>query len=269
MQKILMCAPDHFGVEYVINPWMEGQRGATDHALAQAQWEKLRDALGAQAELVFVPPQQGLPDLVFTANAGLVLGKTAIVSRFSSRERQGEEPVFRQWFAENGFAIADWPQEIAFEGAGDALLDRAAPLIWAGYGFRSAAAAPAAIEKILQRRTIGLRLVDPRFYHLDTCLCPLANGYLMYFPGAFDDAARKAIAEHVPEPKRIAVGEADALQFACNAVDLNGQVFLNHASAALQKKLQTCSFTPVTVPLSEFMKSGGAAKCLTLKLDES
>jgi N-dimethylarginine dimethylaminohydrolase len=267
-QKILMCAPDHYGVDYVINPWMEGNQGSADRILAWQQWAALRLALEKHAEIALIPQQDGLPDQVFTANAGLVLGDTAVVSRFRAKERQGEEPLFRAWFEKNGFTVADWPRDITFEGAGDALLDRGKPIIWAGHGFRSDAAAPAFLEKIFGRRAIALKLVNPRFYHLDTCLCPLAGGTLMYFPGAFDEDSRKEIERIVPAEKRIAVDSDDAQKFACNAVDLDGHVFLNDASESLQGRLRQSGFAPIITPLSEFMKAGGAAKCLTLKLVE-
>jgi N-dimethylarginine dimethylaminohydrolase len=268
-QTILMCAPDHFGVSYVINPWMEGQSAKTDQALAHQQWTRLRDAIAQFANIAELPPQRGLPeDIVFTANAGLVLGKKAIVSRFRCVERQPEEPHDRAWFAANGFEILDWPQDIPFEGAGDALFDRAQDLLWVGRGFRSAESVPALLENMLGRKTVALNLIDPRFYHLDTCLCPLAGGYLLYFPAAFDQKSLALIETRVPEDKRIAVTEADALTFCCNAVDLDGHIFLNDASESLQNRLRQAGFTPIITPLSEFMKAGGAAKCLTLKLVE-
>lgn len=267
-QTILMCPPDHFEVAYVINPWMEGHFAKTDDALAQRQWKALRDAIEHHAKVVLQPPQAGLPDLVFTANAGLVLGKKVIVSRFRSVERQGEEKHDRAWFMENGFEILDWPQDLPFEGAGDALFDRGQDFLWVGHGFRSGEAVPVLLEKLLGRRTAALTLVDPRFYHLDTCLCPLAGGFLLYFPAAFDEKSRALIEALVPEEKRIAVDEADALKFCCNAVDLDSHVFMNDASDDLQMRLRSAGFTPVIIPLSEFMKAGGAAKCLTLKLVE-
>lgn len=268
-QKILMCAPDHFGVDYVINPWMEGNQGSADRILAWQQWANLKFELEKYADIALIPQQKGLPDQVFTANAGMVLGDAVVVSRFRDKERQGEEPPFRAWFAENGFTLAPWPDDVSFEGAGDALLDRGQPIIWAGYGFRSNAAAPKLLEGIFKRRAVALKLTDPHFYHLDTCLCPLAGGFLMYFPDAFDAAGQKAIEDIVPSQKRIAVDAEDAQKFACNAVDLEGHVFLNGASEGLQERLRQAGFNPVITPLSEFMKAGGAAKCLTLKTIEN
>lgn len=265
-QSILMCPPDHYGVEYVINPWMQDQLGRTDRARARRQWDGLRQTLSVGSEIVLIDAQPGLPDMVFTANAGMVRGDVAVLSRFRSPERRGEEPYFRSWFEQNGFALAPWPEEICFEGAGDALFDDDRDLIWSGWGFRSDTAAARLLARAFDRESIPVRLVDPRFYHLDTCLCPLAGGWLMYYAGAFDAASLDTIATRVPQHKRIAVGELDALQFACNAVEFDGRVIMNGASRELQGRLRAAGFTPVLTPLSEFLKAGGTAKCLTLKL---
>ena len=196
--RMLMCAPMHYRVDYTINPWMENQIGKADNALAIRQWTNLARLLAREAELAFVAPTPGLPDMVFTANAGLAIGGTAVVSHFATKEREAEERPFRAWFEAEGFEIAPWPWNIAFEGAGDALLDNSRSLIWCGHGWRSSARAAPLLETIFARRVVGLRLVDPRFYHLDTCFCPLADGWLIYYPPAFDAASRQAIAELVP-----------------------------------------------------------------------
>ncbi|ATQ69541.1 MULTISPECIES: dimethylarginine dimethylaminohydrolase family protein [Methylosinus] len=268
-QRILMCAPDDFDVRYVINPWMADQIGKATRSLARAQWETLRRTLARTVDIELVTPAAGLPDMVFTANAGFTLGDTVVVSRFSAEERRAEEPLFRAHFAAQGFNLAPWPQDIAFEGAGDALIDRAQKLVWCGYGMRSDAAAPQTLEAVLERRVIGLRLIDPRFYHLDTCFCPLAGGFVMYHPPAFDAESRAAIERETPPEKRIEIGEDDASRFACNAVDLCGEIVMNDASPALQNRLRAAGFAPLLTPLGEFMKAGGSAKCLTLKLVEA
>jgi len=267
-QKIMMCAPTFYGVDYVINPWMEGQHGKTDRDLAQKQWEALRDKLSAYADIKLIEPQPGLPDMVFTANAGLVWDNKVVVSRFRNKERQGEEPFFANWFQAQGLEVAAWPQEVPFEGAGDALWDRALPLLWIGSGFRSDVNAPPLLEKIFGRKVVQMKLVDPRFYHLDTCMCPLAGGYLMYFPAAFAPESRALIEAMVPTAKRIIVEEEDAAQFACNTVQLGSHVFMNGASDSLQAKLRAAGFEAHPTPLTEFLKAGGTAKCLTLKLVE-
>ncbi len=263
---LLMCPPDHFGVSYVINPWMEPHVGLSDHARAVAQWRELRETLSARATIEEIAPARGLPDMVFTANAGFAHGDTAIVSRFNAPVRRGEELHFRRWFATRGYEIAPWPEDVCFEGAGDALFDEARKIIWCGHGFRSDPSAAKFLQEILEIETAPLRLVDPLFYHLDTCLCPLSDGGLIYYPAAFDDASRARIEARVPPHHRIAVSESDANRFACNAIELCSLVVLNAASPQLQDQLRARGFEPTPKPLGEFMKAGGAAKCLILRL---
>ncbi len=265
-KRILMCQPDHFEVAYVINPWMEGQYARTDDQAALRQWTQLKEIIERRATVALQPPQPGLPDLVFTANAGVVRGSRVIISRFRCLERRGEERFDRLWFDENGYKVFDPPADLHFEGAGDALHDCARELFWVGHGFRSHEDVAPFLQALLITRAVSLTLVDPRFYHLDTCLCPLPVGFLMYFPAAFDERSRAAIEALVPEDRRIAVDEEDALKFCCNAVALDDLVIMNDASAALRLKLEGAGLTPVLTPLSEFIKAGGAAKCLTLNL---
>jgi len=267
--RVLLCAPRHFSVDYAINPWMESQIGAVDHARALAQWSALHARLSACADVELVEAQPALPDMVFTANAGLVRGAAAIVSRFRCAERRDEEAHFHAFFEGAGFRVAPWPQDVCFEGAGDALFDRGAPILWAAHGFRSDRAAAPLLERLFDRRTLALRLVDPRFYHLDTCFCPLSGGWTMYYPGAFDANSRALIEAHVAPSRRVEIDETDALGFACNAVEIDGRIFMNAASAGLLSRLSAAGFRPEVTPLGEFLKSGGGAKCLTLKLTEA
>ncbi|MFT3762744.1 MAG: arginine deiminase-related protein [Pseudoxanthomonas sp.] len=267
--RLLMCPPTHFAVDYEINPWMRGQLHQADRGRAQAQWDALAAIVGRLAAVETVAPATGLPDMPFAANAGLVLEDAFVPSRFRHAERQGEEALFTAWFTERGYRIVPLPAGIDFEGAGDALFDRGLPrLLWMGHGHRSDAEAAPALARLLDVEVVPLRLVDPRFYHLDTCFCPLRGGWLLYFPEAFDDAARARIEARVPAAKRIVVGEEDALAFACNAVNLGDAVILNRAGDALKSALSAAGFEAVETPLDEFLKAGGSAKCLTLRLDE-
>jgi len=265
----MMCAPDHYDVDYVINPWMEGNIHKSSRDRAVEQWQKLYGILVDNATVDLIQPQKGVPDLVFTANAGLVLEKTAILSRFFHKERQGEEPYFQQWFEENGFTVHVLPKDLPFEGAGDALLDREGRWLWAGYGFRSELDSHSYLAKWLDIEVLSLRLMDERFYHLDTCFCPLADGYLLYYPPAFDSYSNRRIEMHVPSEKRIAVTELDAVNFACNAVNIDKLIVMNKASDALKAQLGDAGFHIIETPLTEFLKAGGAAKCLTLRSTES
>jgi lysine-ketoglutarate reductase/saccharopine dehydrogenase-like protein (TIGR00300 family) len=266
--QILMCSPQHYDVDYVINPWMEGNIHRSSRDLAQVQWSKLYDVLKSHATVELVEPQLGWPDMVFTANAGLVLGNTVVLSRFFHPERQGEEPYFQAWFEAQGYIVHTLPKSLPFEGAGDALLDRSGRWLWAGYGFRSELDSHPYLAKWLDVEVLSLRLVDRRFYHLDTCFCPLVDGYLLYYPPAFDTYSNRMIELRVPSEKRIAIDEVDAVNFACNAVNIERVVVMNKASDGLKQILGDRGFIVVETPLTEFLKAGGAAKCLTLRVTE-
>ncbi len=267
--RILMCPPAYFSVEYVINPWMQGHIHSTDPVRARAQWDALRKILEETAQIEIVDPGPGLPDMPFTANAGLMMGDVFVPSRFRHAQRQGEEALFTHWFRQHGYVIREIPETLDFEGAGDALLDGAAPRLWLGHGHRSNAEVGRILAAMFDIETVALRLHDPRFYHLDTCFCPLSGGGLLYYPPAFDDAAQADIAERVPQHRRIVASEDDALAFACNAVNVGERVVLNRASDALKQALRSAGYQAVETPMDEFLKAGGSAKCLTLRLDEA
>ncbi|NDK38601.1 nitrate reductase [Pseudoxanthomonas gei] len=267
--RLLMCPPTHFGVEYVINPWMEGNLASTDAATAATQWNALHAGLARLAGIELIQPGDGLPDMPFTANAGLVIGDVFVPSCFRHAQRRGEEPLFTEWATHYGFTVRKLPDGMHFEGAGDALLDRGSPRLWLGHGPRSDPGVEAGLAALFDIETVALRLVDPRFYHLDTCFCPLAGGWLLYYPPAFDTDGIGAITARVPESRRIALSEQDALAFACNAVNVGRSLVVNQASASLQATLRAAGFEVIETPLGEFLKAGGSAKCLTLRLDES
>ncbi len=266
--RILMCSPDHYDVDYVINPWMEGNIHKSSRDRSVEQWQKLYHTLKDHAIVELVPPQKGWPDMVFTANAGLVLDQTVVLSRFYHKERQGEEPYFKEWFESQGFTVHELPKDLPFEGAGDALFDREGRYLWAGYGFRSELDSHPLLAEWLNIEVLSLRLMDERFYHLDTCFCPLSGGYLLYYPPAFDSYSNRLIEMRVPPEKRIAIDEPDAVNFACNAVNINQTVVMNKISDNLKARLGEAGFNVIETPLSEFLKAGGAAKCLTLRVTE-
>ena len=267
--EILMCPPWHFEVTYRINPWMDPGQRTVDRDRAKAQWTQLRAILAQSSEIVEIDPLPGLPDMVFTANAGLVLGGQVVLSRFRHVERRGEEAPFRAFFRSRGATIEALPDEMFFEGAGDALFDRRLPILWAGSGLRSLLQGHEWLSLKLGCAVVSLELVDPRFYHLDTCFCPLADGSLLYYPAAFSPASQEAIETHVLPRERIAVTLEDALQFACNAVNQGTRITLHALSSPLRKALESRGFEVVETPLDEFLKAGGSAKCLTLRLDEA
>src|SRR5207253_3015077 len=246
--RILMCPPDYYGIEYEINPWMSRARGS-NRDRAVRQWTALRDILrDLSMAIELMTPQPGLPDLVFTANAGLVYHKRFFSSRFRHEVRARETPYDEAWFTAHGFTIEHLPEGIYFEGAGDALF--CGPILFAGYRIRSHAAGHLHLGNVLQRRVLPLELVDKRFYHLDTCFCPLAPGEAIYFPDAFDAYGRRVLTTHVP--KLIPVNEAEAFRFGCNAVVVGKTVVHNSRCPQLAADLQRAGYRSIEVELDEF-----------------
>jgi len=245
---------------------MAGNVHRVTQANAARQWEGLRNRLEELVDVELVEPAPGLPDMVFTANAGLVIEKKAVVSRFLYRERRNERAHFKKWFERAGYEITDLAGDAPFEGEGDALLDRERGLLWVGYGMRTDLDVHPALAEALDVRVVSLRLADERFYHLDTCLCPLERGYLVYYPRAFDADSIIQIEQLAPAEKRIAIGDDDAAAFACNMVNIGEHIVLNSATAELKERLAQAGFNVIETPLDEFMKAGGAAKCLVLQL---
>jgi len=260
--RVLMCPPDYYGVRYRINPWMDPGR-AVDHARAVRQWRALvaaYRALGITVELI--PPVPEQPDLVFTANAGLVLGEHFVLSRFRYPERRGEEPHFRVWAERAGYAVVEPPAGLCFEGAGDALF--CGDTLFLGHGFRTDAAVADWLAARFGLAVVPLELVDPRFYHLDTCFCPLDARTALAAPVAFSTAAWAALSTRIP--RLIPVPEAVAVTFACNALRVGDLLLTSGPAEALAELLAPVGLWPWTFDMSEFIKSGGAVRCLTLPL---
>lgn len=275
MTTILMTSPGHFNINYSINPWMEGNVDGIDNyhlRIALHQWSELRNILvNLDVDVFMLPlPPENCPDAVFTANAGFLYGGTFIPSYFKHPERQVEEPYFTEWFRAKGYFIPEISgtedrNVKSFEGAGDALIDSTRNILWFGYGFRSTLSFKEELERVVSLDVKAVKLVDPRFYHLDTCFCPLDTGKLLWYPAAFDEAAQQLI-RGTYGADAIEVEEADAILFACNAISIGNRVVLPFVSADLLKKLVKAGLEPIRHGLGEFLKSGGSAKCLILKV---
>ena len=275
--SLLMCEPAHFGVTYSINPWMDPASWARDDralaATARREWmsfNRVLTRLGAAIELV--PAAPGLPDLVFTANAALVLDRTALLARFRHRERQAEESHVAATFrALQARGVVDevvaLPEGVVLEGAGDCVWDAARQILWMGHGPRSSLGARDPVAEIFGAEVVALELADARFYHMDTALSALPGGEVMYVPCAFTAAGRGAIIERVPAAARIAIDPRDASRLAANTVAIGNTLVMSACSRRLRDELRERGYRVATTSLASFQRSGGSAFCLTLRLD--
>jgi N-dimethylarginine dimethylaminohydrolase len=268
-QHLLMCSPEGFAVNYEINPWMKGQVGCIDRQVAIDQWQGLHRQLSALAEIEVMAGDAAWPDLVFTANAGLPLPaeKTFVLASFRYRERQGETAISRRWFEARGWRCLELGASIRFEGAGDALADSEGRLFVAD-GSRTDRAAAEHLAAHFKGPVHSLRLVDPRYYHLDTCFCPLTRGYALYLTEAFDTASQDLLHQSFGD-RLIALTAEEGCLFCANAVNIDDVIVMNAPTPRLTAVLGVAGFRLMGTPLTEFIKSGGSAKCLTLRLDQA
>jgi arginine dihydrolase len=261
--RYLMCPPEHFGVLYEINPWMH-REVKVDLDRARQEWEGLASTLrAAGAEIELLEPHPALPDLVFTANAGVVNGSQYVPSHFRHPERQPEIAYDIAWFEAHGFTVDLLPEDVHHEGAGDAL--PFAPVLLSGYRFRSDAASHAYLSKLTGAAVRSVELVDARLYHLDLTFCPLDERRAIVAPDGWDRYGRRVVEALVPEP--LVLDLEQALAFCANSVVVGTTVVMPSCPPAAGRQLEAWGFDVVVCEMGEFLKAGGACRCLTLALD--
>lgn len=260
--RVLMCEPTKYDVVYEINPWMHvGEK--PNKKLAHTQWRHLHDTykkLGVEVELI--AQGNNLPDMVFTANAGVVLGKTFIRSNFKHMERKGEEKYFHSWFERKGFTVKTLPRPQG--GEGDALFYR--KKLYMGHGFRSYPEMHHVVEKIHNVPIVSLELIDPYFYDFDTAFCPIGELGFLYYPDAFPEKSRKKLEK---TDGAIPITKKQAENFVCNSVYVDDKMLVGYLDKDLKKKLSNLKVDPIEMDMSEFKKGGGGIKCLTLYIDRN
>ncbi|MGH9070879.1 MAG: dimethylarginine dimethylaminohydrolase family protein [Acidimicrobiales bacterium] len=281
-----MCAPEHFGVAYEINPWMH-KEVRPDPDLARTQFEDLVATLRAGgAEIELEDPAEGLPDLVFTANAGIVNGRQFVPAHFRHPQRQGETAHDVAWFVSKGWRVDRLPADVAHEGAGDALPfatdaeptaaaasgQREAeprtpmgPVLVSGYRLRSDATSHAPLARLVGVPVRSVELVDERLYHLDLIFCPLDGRRAMIAPLGLDSYGTRVMKALVPEP--LILEDDEALAFVANSVVVDHLVVMPTCPPRVGRELEAWGFTVAVVPVGEFQKAGGGCRCLTLALD--
>jgi N-dimethylarginine dimethylaminohydrolase len=282
MPKYLMCPPKYFGIDYSINPWMN-VADKVEHAEAVSQWKNLVDTIETFGKVKLMEPENGFPDLVFTANAGLFWPNNynimdakgagqVLLSDFKYKERQGETNYYERAFGKLNYRTVRFPKinGASYEGAGDSLWDKDNRILWQGSGFRSSPVTSYEIKKWLDPELpniISLGLVNPNFYHLDTCFCPLKDGDVIAYEDAFDGNSWLKIKANTKFVIKVNKEEAEA--FACNCIHYNKIIVIPKLPfySNLKGRLKNRGYSVHEVDMSEFMKSGGACKCLTLRID--
>jgi N-dimethylarginine dimethylaminohydrolase len=259
---LVMCEPSYFDVVYSVNPWMDLDT-PVDRDLARRQWETLYDTLVALGhEVMLIDPLPGQPDMVFTANAAVVVGTRGVSAKFRAPYRNPETVVYHEWLQNAGINMRA-PTDVS-EGEGDFVVTPDGARIFAGDGVRTKASAHTEISVHLGLPTIPLTLVDERFYHLDTALSILDDHTAIYYPPAFSQQARDTLSEHFKD--LISADDRDAFVLGANAVSDGLHVLLEAEADGLMTSLTARGYQPVPLDMSEFRKSGGAVRCCVLEL---
>ncbi|MBS1799168.1 MAG: amidinotransferase [Acidobacteria bacterium] len=265
----LMCPPEWYDVNYVINPWMAGNLHRPSRDKAFAQWKELHHHLQKIADIRLIHGQPGSPDMVFVAHTAVVQHGVVALSSFNHPQRQTEEQPLRRWFQSVGFLVWETPRETAFEGEGDALFNATGDHLWAAHGLRTCLQSHRHVADAWHTKVTSLHLRDPRFYHLDLCFAPLSGGHLLYYPGAFDaPSLAKIEAAYAPE-MRIPVTEAEATQFVCNVINVGPNILMGVSGTSVAKRLTDFGYKVTELDLSEFLHGGSSAKALALRLSDS
>jgi N-dimethylarginine dimethylaminohydrolase len=260
--EILLCNPEFYKISYEINPWMKVENKVAQER-AVKQWKSLEKTITkAGASLKYIDPIDHLPDMVFTANGAVVLNNIALIAKFRHEERQGEETYWRDWFTDRGYKVIE--PRFLFEGAGDALWS--GKTMFVGYGFRTDALAAHEIYEQMTQEVILIKLNDPYFYHLDTCFCPLNEDEALVYRGAIDPLSYRLLGRHID---LIEVDEDEAKLFACNSVVIDKTVVMPKGCNKTKKQLKKRGYNVKQVEMNEFIKAGGACKCLTLRIDSN
>jgi len=257
--KVMMCPPTKFKVEYQINPWMGG---TVDQAKAMQQWTSLKNAIeSCGIQVKQIEQADGLPDMVFCCNSGIAYKNSIYLAHFRHPERQGEREHYKRWFEKNGYKVHG-DASAFFEGGGDAVFS-APDKLWAGYGFRSEKKAYDHIQKLGSFKTIFCELNNKRFYHIDVCFMPLSPDLALWYPQAFTEDTQRRMQQEI---ELIPISETEAARFACNGMTIDDTVILPSGCPETKEKLAKRGFRVIECEMSEFLKAGGAVQCLVMKL---
>lgn len=265
INKVLMCRPRYFSsIDYVINPWMKPN--SINEMVAEKQWDNLKntyESLGIKVETI--THKKGSPDMVFTTDQGIVQGNRVLLSNFRHKERKNESTYYKKWFADHKYKIQKLPKNHYLEGNGETYFWN--DIIFVGTGYRSDPEIPKILEKVYLRKVVYLKILDPAFYHLDVGFFPLNNETVFYYPPAYSPGTLKELKRRVPN--LIPFSKKEAYGFSANSVVTDHHVIVQKGNPTFVDKLHNLGYKTSEVDVSEFMKSGGGAHCLTNILEET
>jgi N-dimethylarginine dimethylaminohydrolase len=276
-RRYVMVRPDHFRVDYQINPFMDLAQ-QPDPTLTRAQWDGLVAAIrAAGGEVEVIEQRPDAPDMVYAMNLGFVVEPAegrfvtssaghVVLSHMRYAQRRMETSSAATWFAGRGFTTSYAGRDGvgAHLEAGDAFAWRDELVV--GYGPRTDELGLKVLATDLGVRVRGLRITHPGMYHLDLAFCPLDDRRAIVCPAAFDDESAAALLALVPEP--LVITEEEALTtFAANSVVIGRTVLMPACPDGVRARLEEWGFDVVLADVSQFHLGGGSIRCLTNPVD--
>jgi N-dimethylarginine dimethylaminohydrolase len=237
---------------------------AVDLKLAKQQWNILISKIkkcGGQIKLI--NGVSGYPDMVFTSNAALIYENNVILSNFYHTERIGETQFYHKYFLSQNYKIANEPYQSShsFEGEAEVLMVNNNWFVAVGLRSKKEFYEN---HKFFKKANIHYcELVSEVFFHLDTCLLYLGNKIGLWYPKAFSLESQLNLSEHFDLHE---IPYEEALKLACNAIVINNNVILPSGCPITEKLIKKLGYITHPVDMSEFLKSGGACNCLTLRI---
>ncbi len=263
MKRILLCPPDHYDIEYEINPWMHVENKVDQRASHESYnlLKNLYTTLGV--EIYEIPQGVGLPDMVYTANFGFVKDEKFVAASFKFPQRRAESLLASTFLKQKfGYETVSLPEGIFYEGQGDLLSD--GNRFFFGWGKRSDREAKPYLESALDADLIDFELVDPYYYHLDTCFAPLTSELVVMNPRSFTPHGKKQIHELFTDV--IETSEEDNHYLACNLVHVGEDIVVGKGVTQTFKDALTAhGYRVHEIPMAEYLKGGGSVKCCSFE----
>lgn len=261
-KNLFLCPPNYLEFEYIINPWMtEDTNFSLDNAVKE--WSELYNLyISLYPDHTFrVEPKSGLTELCFLGDSIFSYKGHTVFSRLATSERYDETEYVIQVFRDLGFEGHRVPEGVYYEGSGETVVWN--DIILVGYGQRSNDKIVNHLENELESRVIGLNLIDPKYYHLDTALFPVSNELIALYEPAFDKESIRVL-ENL-DCELLKLDQQSALDFALNSIALNNNILVHYKAKSFISKLKKRGFDLYELDVSEFIKFGGGLKCLTFQ----
>lgn len=276
----IVVDPVYYQVKYSINPTMRLNIGKVDQANAKIEWNNFLQSLKQErlSNVSYLKPTEDMFDQVFVQDIGLpfinVEGeKCFLKSNFNFRERRNEVHVAEKYFSNLGYKIYNIDPKLSWEG-GDLIKIPGRRGYLCGYGTRTDREAIGEIAQVTESPVLGIHLLLDHLFHIDTCVYPLYEDTVIYYPPSISLESVDLLVKFFPH--HIIVSRQEANTLALNLLKVDAKIFYNRNSLSDETKQVIMQhgarmnedLTFVPIELSEFKKGGGSIHCIVKEIYE-